>query len=87
MVWEDWSRRKSLLLPHANDVCSLSVCCPEASSGLGSAPRSKGTFLPPSNDVLWLCSCAGPPDGEVDKLFLNKLPGADGMRVVTVDGV
>ena len=56
--------------------------CPEASSVLGSAPIFVGTFLPPSNDVLWLCSCAGPPDGEVDKL-----PGADGMRVVTVDGL
>jgi len=44
-------------------------------------------LLPYPNDVLCLCSCARAPDGEVDKLFLDKLPGADGMRVVTVDGL
>ena len=44
-------------------------------------------LLPHPNNVLCLCSCAGAPDGEVDKLFLDKLPGADGMRVVTVDGL
>jgi len=77
---------QTLLLP---PPMTLSVCC--VCGGVQQFREvwcsATKPLLPHPNDVLCLCSCAGDPCDTVDKLFLDKLPGADGMRVVTVDGL